>query len=110
MLTAGIQLEGVCRIHIVSLIGRDRNSPSREGYMFSYDVIRGVGRLWVRQARLAFECVSHMVAVPSVNRLGHFVSVSFRDLSVDARARCMLHHIACFQVDVPLASRALPVQ
>ena len=84
MLTAGIQLEGVCRIHIVSVIGRGRSSSSREGYMLSYGVVCGVERSWVHQAWLAFDCVSHMVAMSLVDCLGHFVSVSLRDFGIDA--------------------------
>ena len=55
MLTAGIQLEGVDRIHIVSVTRHGCNSSSREGYVSSRNVIRSTEYSWIRQARLTFE-------------------------------------------------------
>ena len=83
MLTAGIQLKGVCRIHIVSVIGHGRNSSSREGYVLSYGVVSSVERSWVRQTWLAFNCTGYMIAMPLVDRLGHFVSVSLCNFGID---------------------------
>ena len=52
--------------------------------MFAYNVVRDIGCPWACAAKLTFERVSHVVTVPSMDRLSHLIGVPPRDLGIDA--------------------------